>query len=386
MENTSKISILYLIDTLIAVGGSEKHLIQLLAGLDQTRYKFSVCTFQFTNNDIIKKLHELGIPLYNINYKRVFTFGGFIKSYQLFKLIRRLKPDIIETYHHSADTIGVFIARLAGVQIIISNKRDLAIYKTKFQIYFSKIANQWITSFIAVCKSVANHYIEKEKIDENKVTVIYNGIDTTAIRPIESSVLNKLRNRLSIKKDNFVLACVANLRPEKGHIVLLEALRILHEKGIKSLKCLIIGSGNGPYASKLATVVKLQNLAEHVVFTGYVKNVNEYIAISDICCLPATSNEGFSNAIIEQMALGKPVIATRIGGNEEAIVHGETGFIVPANDPNAIAESIEWFMQNKKELPSMAENSVRRVREHFSFLKKAKKTENLYRQLLGQQI
>ena len=375
LTNKSKISILYLIDTLIAVGGTEKHLLQLLTGLDKARFRFAVCTFKLTNNDITCKIKEYDIPLHIICYNRVFSLDGLAKSYSLYKLIKSVKPDIVETYHHSSDTIGVFIAKIAGVRRIISNKRDMGAYKSRLQRLVSRLTNKFIMGYIAVCRSVAYQFSIDEHIPLKKFKIIYNGIDSQMTEIGNKSKLEEMKNQRKPSNSLFIIACIANLRPEKGHIYLLKAVNILKEK-IQNLKLFIIGEG--PEKARLLGKVSEMNLEKDVCFTGYVSDLRKYVVAADVVCLPAIYNEGFSNAILESMAFGKPVVATNVGGNAEAIIHGFNGFIVPPADSRSLAESLHILFRDETLRQKMSENAIARVKKLFTLEKKYDEIERYY--------
>jgi glycosyltransferase involved in cell wall biosynthesis len=123
-------------------------------------------------------------------------------------------------------------------------------------------------------------------------------------------------------------------------------------------------------------------IAEHTFFTGRCDNVNEVLAISDVCVLSSIA-EGFPNAILEYMGAGRPVVATEVGGTPEAVRDGETGFLVPARNPEAMAQRIVELLNNPARAKEMGANGRRVAEQEFSCEAQLKKTESLYERLLS---
>jgi glycosyltransferase involved in cell wall biosynthesis len=122
-------------------------------------------------------------------------------------------------------------------------------------------------------------------------------------------------------------------------------------------------------------------IADRTFFIGACEDVGSVLSISDVCVL-SSSSEGFSNAILEYMAAGKPVVATDVGGAREAIVHGETGYLVPRGDHDRMAEHIISLLLDQENARSMGESGRRRVSEKFSTVKQLQNVEGLYTELL----
>jgi glycosyltransferase involved in cell wall biosynthesis len=369
------IKIIYIIDTLEHVGGTEKHLYQILKGLKSRHFDMQVVTFKYLQNDLTKEIQNLNIPIHCIAYKRALSITGIYKVWRLVRMIRAINPDFVETFHHSSDTFGVLCAKLAGVKRIISNKRDLALYKTTFQQLISKWTNHFVDDFVAVCHRVGDHMKNMEKIAKNKIFVLYNGVEIGNNKLPSHGMNTKLRSRYAIGQNCLVITVVANFRKEKGHSVLFDAIKILKAKSVE-LKVFLVGKG--PLSESLQFECKQNQLDDVVVFTGYVANTKDYIQFADICCLPAIANEGFSNAILEQMESGKPVVATDVGGNAEAIVDGQSGFIVPPGDADALADKFLYFAQNKNQISRFGENARARVEKYFDLGQMIAKKEKYY--------
>jgi L-malate glycosyltransferase len=378
MKIKFKRKIIYIIDSLKGVGGMEKHVLQVVKGLPGDRYDCKIITFINGKTEITTQLADLGIPIFNIQYNRAFSFRGVTKAIQLYKLLKTERPDIVETFHHSADTFGVLVAKLAGAKNIISNKRDLAQYKTRLQRMMSKFINNFITHYFAVCENIAKKISADENIPLNKFTVQYNGVLSTD-QQIETI---NLPNQKKTKK-KFTIVCIANLRIEKGIHYLIHAVYLLKSKGF-SIQTYILGAG--PCKKQLLEIAKDLDLRKEIHFTGHVTNVKEYVKNADMCCLPATSNEGFSNGILEAMSAGKPVVATDVGGNAEAVENGANGFIVPAGDFIALAAAIEKLIKNQSMRLKMGNNCYQSVKINFNIKSMIASLDAFYSALMNGEV
>ena len=172
---------------------------------------------------------------------------------------------------------------------------------------------------------------------------------------------------------------VSHFRPEKGYHIFFAAVRKVRSS-IPDLRVIAVGSGE-PLFSEFKHEIEKEGLGDCVFLTGYAPNVLDYLSVMDICCLTPVSNEGFSNALLEQMAMGIPVIATDVGGNREAIVHGESGLIIPPNDVNALADAIMNLYKNKKRRKSFGQNAKRRVESKFARNKMIEQMEQFYQEM-----
>ena len=243
----------------------------------------------------------------------------------------------------------------------------------------SKVTHKYVRHFLAVCHAVARNLSEREKIAANQITTIYNGFDFADLAKVDQSRVAALRKRFNIGSSAFVIGNVSHFRPEKGYHIFFSAVRKVRSS-IPNLRVIAVGAGE-PLLSEFKHEIEKEGLENCVFLTGYAPNVLDYLSVMDICCLTPVSNEGFSNALLEQMAMGIPVIATDVGGNREAIVHGKSGLIIPPNDVNALADAIMNLYKNKKLRKSFGENAKRRIESKFVVDKMVAQMEQFYRDM-----
>lgn len=352
-----KIRILFVIDSLNGIGGTEKHLYTLIKYLDKERYVCHVIAFS-GNKDYVKRLDGEGFVVHIIGINRFYSFDSICKYAQIVERIRTGCYDIVQTFHFFSDTVGAVLARLAGIRNIVSSRRDMGFMKNRANIFANRVANLVIKKFIAVSKAVENEIVRKEWIDKRKIVTIYNGIDVGQFNRTQNG---NLRRQLGIGEGDIVLGIVAHLRPEKNHGLLFNALPHVKEK-VRNIKCVIVGGwdieGSRRYCERLG-------VDEDVIFTGPVDNPIEYISIFDIACLTSTT-EGLPNALIEKMAMGKPVIATGVGGNVELVRNKYNGLLVSPEDHLELADAILYLLDNRELMIEMGKRNREIIELTFS--------------------
>ena len=205
-------------------------------------------------------------------------------------------------------------------------------------------------------------WMDKYRLRLDKSALIYNGVDAEHFQSTSTSS-KEFRESLGINRDTTVIGCVAHLRPEKSHRDLLAAMTKLAKLPDQNIVLLL--SGGGPEELRLRQYVEAHNLSKLVRFCGAVPDVRPYLKIMDIFVLPS-SMEVFSNAILEAMAFGLPVICTAVGGSVEMVVDGETGFTYPRHDVNSLVEVLQTLIIDDDKREQFGRQGAMRVRGVFS--------------------
>ncbi len=309
----------------------------------------------------------------------MYTGEALRQARLLNKYLRDNNIDIVQTYGTISDLWGTVVAHNAGVRCIISSRRDLGAYRDKHHLLFSKLTNRHVSHFLAPCNAVAKSLIDRESLHSSRVTTVYNGFDPQTVAAVDPTSIADLWQKFGLDFTHFVVGNVSHLRPEKGHEVFLQALNLV-KKRTPHLRAILVGGG--PELERIRALAKELDLTDVVHFTGFVDQVMEHIALMDVCCLTPTANEGFSNALLEQMAMQKPVVASRIGGNVEAIIDGESGVLVAPAHVEALAEALCRLHDDSSLRNKLAVNARRRVFEHFTVDSMVDAHLALYRNLL----
>jgi glycosyltransferase involved in cell wall biosynthesis len=185
---------------------------------------------------------------------------------------------------------------------------------------------------------------------------------------------------LGLAPDDIAVGIVGRVAPEKGHRDLLEALRLLADRH----PCLrVVVVGNGPDVPALRREVSEKGLGARVVFAGFREDVNNVIAALDVVAVPSVWPEPCSAVIQQGMALGKPVVATRMGGTPEMVADGENGLLVSASDPAALADALGRLADSPELRRDLGDAGRTRVEAHFTLSRMTDEVESLYRRMMG---
>ena len=374
----NRINILYIIDYLHNWGGTEKHLFYLLRHLDRQKFCCSLLCFD-SDRVLAQVMSQENTQVYQFRVAKYYTPVALHKAFQLRKIIKQNKTDIVQSFHYKSDTYGVSVARRSGVKHIISSRRDIGDTKKMHHKLLNRLMNRYIDKFITACTAVSEQIIRDEGVPESKITTIYNGVQLDKYTVPDRNLMLRLKQDCAFTKEDFVIGMVANFRPEKNHNIFLSAIKQV-AKLIRNLKVILIGDGPTlPHCKDFCEKNGMKNL---VYFTGAVENVRKYIAIMDVACLVPGSNEGFSNAVLEKMAMGKPMIVTAVGGNSEAVFSGKNGIIIPPFNHRELANAILYLYKNPRIRIQMGKESRARVEQYFTLEKMIEEHQVFYENLM----
>ncbi len=366
-----KITILYIMDTFARLAGAEKNLYEVVTRLDKEKYRPIV--YILSSGIVIDILRQKNIPVRDLGIKKIYGFKALCEGIKLIKFIKKEKVKIVVTYHDGADFWGGIFAKLAGVPVSISSRRDMGYNLKKRHIFFYKIINNLLfDKLITVSDAVKNVLVKQQNVIPKKVCTIYNGVKVS--RFSKKQDIAEIKKKIGIKSTAPVVGIIAGVRPIKGHRYFLEAASIVLKERPES-QFLVVGhilenDNSKELSNKLG-------IANNVIFTGERADIPEMLSIMDISVLSSLS-EGFSNTILESMAAGKPVIATNVGGNPEVVVNNETGILVPAANSQMLAKAMLSLLKNKKLAQKMGEAGRKRVETIFNFQVMLTKLEKLY--------
>ena len=293
---------------------------------------------------------------------------------KLLKIFREIKPDII---HCHAAMSARIAGRLFGKAKIIYTRHSVfepsaAISKGVGKAINGFVNNVTADRIIAVAEAAKDNIV-KTGVDENKITVIKNGVEPLAELP--DSEKRKIRSSYNLQDGDFVLGIAARLNEVKGHIYILEALRKLVDDGI-SAKLIIAGTGD--YEDKIREKIKELELDKNVIMAGFVQDVSGMMNVLSVSVNASFATEATSLALLEGMSLGIPAVVSDFGGNPGVIFEGVNGYLFPAKDSDKMYKKLRLVA---KESGSLAESCKRLFEERFRAEIMTEKIEKLYAEL-----
>lgn len=224
--------------------------------------------------------------------------------------------------------------------------------------------------------------LERGGVRPERLQTLYSGLDMTRVMDQKSGL--DARRRFGIPAEALVLGTVANLFERKGYEVMIEALPMIVNAS-PAVHYLIVGSGDAAYEARLRATVEILGLESRVHFAGFQESVYPCLAAMDLYVHPALM-EGFGIAVLEAMAMRKPVVATVTGGLPEIVQEGETGMLVPPGDADALAKAVSSLLQDPARCRQLGEAGRARVAAHFTVEAMMDQLVSGYESLLGREV
>jgi sugar transferase (PEP-CTERM/EpsH1 system associated) len=325
----------------LATGGMENGVVNLINRTDPARVTHSiVCMTDST--DFRERITREGVGIFEMHKNpQGRDLAAQRRAYSHF---RSHRPDIVHTRNLTGldAVVPAFFARVP-VRLHGEHGRDMTDpdgTNKKF-IFLKKLHAPFIHRWTAVSQDLAQSLRERVGIPAAQISHICNGVDLSRF-----SVAPTRRNMEGFSDDtNVVFGTVGRLQDVKEQWLLIEALAFLPQLTPNADHARVMIVGGGPMQSRLEEAIAKHNLTGKVLLPGNQTNVPEWMAAMDVFCLPSRA-EGISNTILEAMACGLPVLATRVGGNPELVVEGETGMLVPYSDAKALAEKMARYVDD----------------------------------------
>ena len=315
---------------------------------------------------------ELADKMRSADADMIFMDTGRISHLNPFvikKLISIIKDRSIALIHTDSTTETFY----AGISAkILSIPLIWHIRASEDEWFLDRILSLFSTKLILVADALSLRFKWLKKT--NKMAVVYNGVDIEEFDRFSQSF--SLRKEFNIDKDVVVIGCIGRIEERKGQKYLIDAM-----KDIDNVKLILAGSGEDRYIKWIKELCEELKISDRVIFIGYRKDISAFLKEIDILVFP-TLTEAFSRVILEAMTAGKPVIATDVGGNREAVVDGVTGYIVPTKDLVALANKINELVKDKEKRIKMGSAGRKRVEELFTIEKYVRAVEQIYKEIL----
>lgn len=359
------------------IGGAERHIINLARAVDPQKVAISICCLFETPLAGLAASAGINTFVVTMRNRLDFTVAG-----KLAALINEHGFDLVHTHGVRANLLGRLAARQASKPVVTTVhsllEMDYPGFITRQVNYFTEWATRsWTRRFITVSGALKAKLVAAG-VPEERITVIYNGIDLEAFsREIEPGTA---RAELGLAPGVPLVGIVARLHPVKGHQYFIAAAKQVLEQR-PDVRFVVAGEGH--LRTTLEEMAAELGIESQVFFTGFVADIRPLMTGLDLLVI-ASLWEGFGLTAVEAMALGVPVVSTEVGGLPEVVLHGETGLLVPPADPAALAKGILWLLEHPVAVAGMSNRAKQIVQEKFTSRVMARQTEELYRKVLGE--
>jgi glycosyltransferase involved in cell wall biosynthesis len=378
MTSNGSIRVLTVLPTLHC-GGTENQVTTLTRALADEGFDLEVACMHRAG-PLVNTLTERNIPLHEYPISSFLSPGAIGQQVRLARHIVSRRTQIVHAYSFYGNVFAIPLAAAVGVPVIIASVRDRGVYltprQTRAQKYICHLADRVLVNAEAV-----KAWLLEQGYPLNKIVVIRNGVDVSRFDAPPDS--NQIHHQLGLAPGERMVTVVSRITPLKGLEQFIDAASLL-APWFPRARFVIAGDAS---ADGREYLVALKQRAEHlgrrVLFIGHRFDVPAVLGSAAVSVMPSL-NEALSNALLESMAAGAPIVATWVGGTPEAIADGETGLLVPANDPKALSEAIARLLKDPDLAAALGRAARRTAESSFSLSRMVAATEQLYRDLLAQ--
>jgi glycosyltransferase involved in cell wall biosynthesis len=361
------VRVCFLIDEL-AVAGTETQLLALIRHVDRRRVAPHLCLLR-GQSATSRALEPADCPVWRLGVGALARPRALVRMAQFVRLLRRHRIDVLQAYFPDSSYFGVPAAWLAGVPNRLRTRNNLGHWLTPLHRRLGRALNSLTTATLTNCHAARQALLAAERPVPESVRVLENGVDLgrfLALRPTAETLT-----------ETPCVGTVANLRPVKGVDVLVAAAALLAECRPRTVFRV---AGEGGQRAELETAIARHGLAERFLLPGGSQDVPQFLAGLDVAVLPSRA-EGMSNALLEYMAAGRPIVATAVGGNPELVEHGAHALLVPPDDPGALARAIDRLINDRPLARRLGAAARLRARERFGREAMVRRFEDFYQGL-----
>jgi glycosyltransferase involved in cell wall biosynthesis len=365
-------------------GGTERQFVNLGLALDPDRFALRFGCLS-RRGSFLEALEARGVPTREYPITSFLSAGYPGQALRLARDLARDRVQVVHTYGFYGNVFAVPAARAAGVPVVIASIRDRGVYLTPNQQRVQRYVCRLADSVLVNADSVKEWLVE-DGYDPSKIVVIRNGIDMSGYDGRAPRVHGRpdggTRREFGVPASAPLVAVVGRINPSKGLEYFLQAAARVHQRH-PDARFLIVGGGpDVGYRASLENSARTLGLADRVIFAGHRSDLPRIISDVTVSVLSSLS-EAMPNAVLESMAAGVPVVATRVGGVPEAVEDGMTGLLVPPADAASLAAAVSRVLENPALALRLGRAGQQAVRTRFSMARMVESTEQLYWDLLA---
>ncbi|MGE0821950.1 MAG: glycosyltransferase [Candidatus Binatia bacterium] len=365
--------ILFVINQL-ACGGAEQQLVTLCEGLRKRHHDVSVVSI-YNQLDLRERLDRLQIP---IRVGRKYCKIDVTVVWRLRCLIQQAKPDIVHSYLPASALFTAMTKWLGVTSPVIQAERSINTWRSKGRLWLDTVVRRRVAGIVCNAHAIRAHLIEVERVPPQKVALIYNGLAPERGTPPSREAISVARQQLRAPFGAYIVIAVANFVKEKQHQVLLAAFARAKKQAPHMFLVLV---GKGALESEIRHTVAQLDLVSSTQLITNCTNPLPLLCAADLAVL-TSDIEGCSNAILEAMAMGLPLVVTDAGGNRELVTHGAGGIVCRVGDIHAVAEGLGRLAQDRQLAQVMGRYNRERVCREFTDDSMVERTLALYHQVV----
>jgi glycosyltransferase involved in cell wall biosynthesis len=350
-------------------GGQEMRIVAESTAFRRRGYNMMIACHP--ESEIFKEARVAGIPTVPFRIRHGMDLSALLR---FIRILRVNRVDLVHTHSSPDAWVCGMAACLARVPVVRSRHLSTPI-SPSYPSYFlyMKLADRVITSG----QTIKDVMVRRNRMLPERIISIPAGIEVSRFSPgIDPTPVWK---EFGLRAEDFIVGIVAVLRSWKGHQYLIEAVHTLVVRGIPA-KLLIVGTG--PQERNIRRKIQRLQLEDHVVLTGYRKDVPALMSAMNCIVLPSTGNEATSQVLPQALSMKVPVLGTEVGGIPEVVVPHQTGLLVPPRDSRRLSEALIWIYEHPEETAAMAELGYHYIHANFTFDKMIERTEQVYLNLL----
>ena len=371
--------IMYLVDYYEGPqGGTEGQLLQILRHLDRSRYLPAITLLR--GSDYFER-NSFYCPVKILDITKLASARSIYKVLRFASDLRRQGYRLVHCFLNDVSLIAPPLLRLFGIRVLVS-RRDMGFWYTPGKLAVLRLVSAFVDRYVANCQAVGRVVQQREWASSRKISVIYNGLGTAAANGGGGARTNCPPG---VSDQTPVVGIVANLKPIKRIDVLIQAVAVARERS-PALRLIIVGK-DGLSERGRSMRRELEDLASRVgvrdavIFAGGVDDPAPYINRFNVAVL-CSESEGFSNALIEYMEAGRPVICTDTGGSPELIRDGTNGFLVPVGNVDALADRLVQLLSGR-ELARRLGEAARDTARSYSLMRMISEQMACYDEVLS---
>jgi len=377
-----KISYIFILIRSLNIGGTERQIIELIKGLDNNRFDITIGLF-YNEGALIEEIKSMPW-IHVISLKKSGRWDIIRFVFRFIKLLKVLQPDILYSFLPDANIVGLIAGRLSGVKRIVwgvrASNMDVSRYdwlariSLRLSAFLSRFPDAIIANSFGGIKFHRNI-----GYNTNRMMIIQNGIDIDRFKPDHSAGL-RVRDEWNIDEETIAIGLVGRLDPMKDHTTFLQAVKIFNQEE-RSVRFVCIGDGKELYKSEIHSLCRRLGLNGSIIWAGERCDMTAVYNSMDIVTSSSSFGEGFPNVIGEAMACGVPCVVTDIG--DSAIIVGETGIVVPPEDPQALADGWRSMLKRLNDKSySIKEMARARIVSRYNSETFIQKTSRMFLSLL----